>query len=82
MLRKLKSYLNERWEKIKYMHIEIFYMVLGIVTLISFIIAIFNKTMCIWNIVAVMSMIIWLIMCYLYYVFYDKVDEKKKKKSK
>ncbi len=83
MLKKLKKHLNKRWERISYRMIENFYLVLGIATVISFIAGIWNTTEWHnWKIVSIIFVVLWIIMSCLYFVFNDKIEEKRKLENK
>lgn len=76
MLTKIKNFLNERWEQISYKSIERFYLIIGILSVVSFYVGVFCKTCITWKIVIVVFIGFCMIMFYLYFLFYDEINKK------
>ena len=81
MLKKLERNLNERFEKLSYRKIEIFYLVLSIVMLVSFIAAVSVTEWRIWKIIPAILIAFWIASMYLYYLFYDKINKEAKQEE-
>jgi len=78
MLKKFRNYLGKRWEKVTYRKIETFYAVMYLLTAISFIIAVTDRTWHDWKILVIILVGICLVMFYLYYAFEEKIEEKRR----
>ena len=76
MLTKIENFLSERWEQISYKSIQRFYLIMGILSVVSFYVGVFCKTYITWKILIVGFIGFYMIMVYLYYLFYDEINKK------